>query len=171
MWLSAGCLISPHSLPLISHQHRDAAFTTISDTHRHTLTHTKSLTPICTVRLTLQDYGNRLSQACQLAWKPSASHTSTQNRAVKCHRRAQIVLPCWRNGPSFIPFSCWIKAFLHTCDRVSAEVDHALTYIAPQYRCALSLGRSGKQCTIRDATLLVCALVCPQLSLQHISSF
>lgn len=64
----------------------------------------------------------------------------------------------------FYPLSCWIKAFLHTCDRISAEVDRALTYIAPQYRRALSLGRSGKQCTIRDATLLVCVLVCPRLS-------
>lgn len=32
--------------------------------HLHAFTHTKSLTPICTKRLILPDYGNRLSPMC-----------------------------------------------------------------------------------------------------------
>lgn len=105
--LCAATLNSPHSMPLIRHPDRHAAFC-----WHFSHTHTKSLTPICTAKLTLPDYGNRLSPMCRQegrfstkAWEHSPSHKNTHSRAVECQGRHQIVLPCWRLGPSFIPFS------------------------------------------------------------------
>lgn len=107
--LCAVALNSSHSMLLIRHPDRRAAFCWH---FWHTHTHTRSLTPICTARLTLPDYGNRLSPMCRQegrfstkAWKHSPSHKNTHSRAMECQGRHQIVLTRWRHGPSFIPFS------------------------------------------------------------------
>lgn len=88
----------------------------ISDTHTaHTYIHTKSLTPFCTARLTLLDYGNRLSprKTADFPLKhgnthPHNTHTHTElgcgvsGEAPNC----AALLEKWT---LFYPlFTCWV---------------------------------------------------------------
>lgn len=113
-------------------------------TYPYTHIHTKSLTPICTARLTLPDYGNRLSprKTADFSLKRRnvhIQHAGTE-RAEECPGRHQIVQPCWRNGHSFIAFShvrCWVvglslKGFLCVCGQVSIGLEFVVesAYVA-----------------------------------------
>lgn len=60
----------------------------LADTHIYTYSHTKSLTPICTARLTLPDYGNRLSPRKTTDFPPKHGNTYPY-KCTYTHRHTQ----------------------------------------------------------------------------------
>lgn len=94
--------------------------------HRHTHVHTKSLTPICKVRLTLPDYGNSLFANAPADMQEERFYgyvccfhesrealTITQKHITRMWIvKGVTVLPCWICSPFLSPFhmsDVWIK--------------------------------------------------------------
>lgn len=88
------------------------AFLTHTCTNRQAGIHTQS--PLCPFvqwdlhsRITEIAFYQCVGKREDFPWKHGRTHhrTKTHSRAIEYQEKHQIVLPCWRHGPSFIPIS------------------------------------------------------------------